>query len=162
MSMAPAVADARRHSRIDASNCVLGARSIRESRSVFSHIMVGANDMPKAQAFYDAIFATLNVDPAKVDARGRLFYRLSNGTFAVTTPIDGAPAQRANGGTIGFVGASPERVRAWHDAGVANGGQSIEDPPGIRDNPMGKFFTAYLRDPDGNKLCMTHRMAQGA
>ena len=47
---------------------------------------------------------------------------------------------------------------AWHAAGVANGGTTCEDPPGVREGGMGKMYLAYLRDPDGNKLCALHRM----
>jgi catechol 2,3-dioxygenase-like lactoylglutathione lyase family enzyme len=60
----------------------------------------------------------------------------------------------ANGGTIGFSVASQEQANAWHEAGLANGGRQIEDPPGVR--PSGAYL-AYLRDPDGNKLCALHR-----
>ena len=54
--------------------------------------------------------------------------------------------------------ADPATVDAWHAAGVANGGQSIEDPPGVREGSMGAMYLAYLRDPSGNKLCALHRM----
>jgi len=81
-----------------------------------------------------------------------------SGVFAVTKPIDGAAATSANGATIGFAAASPEQANAWHAAGVANGGTSIEDPPGVREGGLGKLYLAYLRDPDGNKICALHRM----
>jgi catechol 2,3-dioxygenase-like lactoylglutathione lyase family enzyme len=82
----------------------------------------------------------------------------SSGIFAVTAPIDGGAATPANGATIGFAAASPEQADAWHAAGVANGGTSIEDPPGVREGGLGKLYLAYLRDPDGNKICALHRM----
>jgi catechol 2,3-dioxygenase-like lactoylglutathione lyase family enzyme len=78
----------------------------------------------------------------------------------VTVPINGAPAAPANGGTIGFTMDSPEQADAWHAAGVANGGQAVEDPPGWRDRPGYRLYLAYLRDPDGNKLCGLHRPEQ--
>ena len=78
----------------------------------------------------------------------------------VTTPIDGQPACHANGGTVGFNLDSPEEVDSWHQRGVAAGGTSIEDPPGYREGGFGKLYLAYLRDPDGNKLCGLHRPAQ--
>jgi len=77
--------------------------------------------------------------------------------FGITKPIDGQPATHANGGTIGFACASPEEARAFHDAGVANGGKSIEDPRGWREGAGGKFYLAYSRDPSGNKICAPHR-----
>ena len=77
----------------------------------------------------------------------------------ITKPIDGEPATHANGGTIGFAVDGPEAADSWHKAGVANGGTAIEDPPGVRQGGAGTMYLAYLRDPDGNKLCALHRMA---
>jgi catechol 2,3-dioxygenase-like lactoylglutathione lyase family enzyme len=124
---------------------------------MFSHIMIGTNDLDKAKTFYDATLGTLGVAPAMVDGH-RIFYRTPAGVFAVSKPIDGEPATAANGGTIGFACKSTEQAEAWHAAGVANGGMSCEDPPGVREGGMGRLYLAYLRDPDGNKLCALHRM----
>jgi catechol 2,3-dioxygenase-like lactoylglutathione lyase family enzyme len=125
---------------------------------MFSHIMVGSNDLAASRKFYDAVLGTLGVPAAFSDDKGRLFYMSPNGAFAVTAPIDGKPASVANGATIGFAVADPATVDAWHAAGVANGGTSIEDPPGVREGGLGKMYLAYLRDPSGNKLCALHRM----
>ncbi len=124
---------------------------------MFSHIMVGTNDLDRAKSFYDALLGTLGVPPAMVDGN-RMFYMTPTGIFSVSKPIDGEPATVANGATIGFACSSGEQADAWHAAGVANGGVSIEDPPGVRAGGMGKLYLAYLRDPDGNKLCALHRM----
>jgi len=124
---------------------------------MFSHIMVGANDLGKSKTFYDAVLGTLGAGPAMVDGH-RMFYIHNGGVFAVSQPIDGKDATAANGGTIGFACASPDQVEAWHAAGVANGGKTCEDPPGVRESGLGKMYLAYLRDPDGNKLCAMHRM----
>jgi catechol 2,3-dioxygenase-like lactoylglutathione lyase family enzyme len=124
---------------------------------MFSHVMVGTNDLEKAKSFYDALLGTLGVPPGRVD-RHRVFYRTTTGVFSVSKPIDGMPATPANGGTIGFVATSPEQADAWHATGIANGATTCEDPPGVREIPVGKFYLAYLRDPDGNKLCALHRM----
>lgn len=124
---------------------------------MFSHVMVGTNDIDRSKKFYDALFAVLGARPAVPDDRGRLIYVHNGGRFMVKRPIDGKPATHANGGTLGFQMTSPEQTKAWHDAGVANGGRSIEDPPGIRENGAIKLYLAYLRDPDGNKLCGLYR-----
>ena len=124
---------------------------------MFSHIMIGTNDLTKAKTFYDAVLGTLGVPPARVDGH-RIFYMTPGGVFSVSEPIDGKPATSANGGTIGFACATSDQADAWHAAGLANGGSSIEDPPGVRQGGMGKMYLAYLRDPDGNKLCGLHRM----
>jgi catechol 2,3-dioxygenase-like lactoylglutathione lyase family enzyme len=92
------------------------------------------------------------------DAKGRLIYTHNGGRFMVSKPIDGMTATHANGGTIGFAVASAEQAEAWHKAGVSNGGTAIEDPPGTRQGASGPIYLAYLRDPDGNKLCALHRM----
>jgi catechol 2,3-dioxygenase-like lactoylglutathione lyase family enzyme len=125
---------------------------------MFSHVMIGTNDLEKAKAFYDALLGTLGVKPGFVD-RHRVFWRTKTGTFSVSIPIDGKPATAANGGTIGFTAASREETDAFHATGVANGGTTCEDPPGVREMGEVKLYIAYLRDPDGNKLCAVHRMA---
>lgn len=126
---------------------------------MFSHVMVGSNDLEASRKFYDAVLGTLGIGPAVTDEKGRLFYLSPGGVFAVTAPINGAPATPANGGTIGFSASDPATVDAWHAAGVANGGTSCEDPPGVREGSVGKMYLAYLRDPSGNKLCALHRMS---
>ncbi len=125
---------------------------------MFSHIMVGSNDIARSKKFYDAIFAALGAAPGTTDPRGRLVYAHDGGRFMVTPPIDGKAATHANGGTIGFKMASPEMGKAWHKAGIDNGGTSIEDPPGPRQAGAAQVFLAYMRDPDGNKLCGVCRM----
>lgn len=123
---------------------------------MFSHVMVGSNDIERSRRFYDALFGS----EAAVDDKGRLAYRRKGAVFMVSKPIDGGPACHANGGTIGFNFDSPEEVDAWHKAGVEAGGTSIEDPPGYREGGFGRLYLAYLRDPDGNKLCGLHRPSQ--
>ena len=125
---------------------------------MFSHIMVGSNDIARSKKFYDALFTAIGGQPGVEDARGRLAYTYNGGRFMVSKPIDGKQANQANGNTIGFTMTSPEQVEAWHKAGVANGGTSIEDPPGIRQGAAGQMYLAYLRDPDGHKLCALHRI----
>ena len=125
---------------------------------MFSHIMIGTNDLERAKGFYDALLGALGAPPAFVD-RHRIFYRTPTGVFSVSLPINGEPATCANGGTIGFAAASPEMAAEWHAVGLANGGTTCEEPPGVREGAMGKMYLAYLRDPDGNKLCALHRMS---
>ena len=125
---------------------------------MFSHVMVGANDLDASRKFYDSVLGTLGIPAGITDEKGRIFYLSPTGVFALTKPINGAPATAANGGTVGFTVADPASVDAWHAAGVAHGGTTCEDPPGVRESGMGKMYLAYLRDPSGNKLCAVHRM----
>ena len=128
---------------------------------MFSHIMIGSNDIERSKRFYDAVLGVLGAgEPLRNNAgtgHTRLFYRHDGGTFCVSEPIDGKAATPANGGTIGFKCSSPEQVRQFHDVAVAHGGTSIEDAPGLRAGSMGALHLAYVRDPDGNKLCALHR-----
>ena len=124
---------------------------------MFSHIMIGTNDLDRAKGFYDALLATLDVPASRVDGN-RIFFMTPTGIFSVSTPIDGKPATAPTGGTIGFACNSPAQADAWHAAGIAAGGVTCEDPPGVREGGNGKMYLAYLRDPDGNKLCGLHRM----
>lgn len=125
---------------------------------MYSHNMVGSNDIAASKKFYDATFEAMGGKPGIQDDKGRLIYMHNGGIFLVTPPIDGQPATAGNGCTIGFAMESPEQANAWHEAGVANGGTAIEDPPGVRSGGMGDLYLAYLRDPDGNKLCALKRM----
>lgn len=125
---------------------------------MYSHNMVGTNDVDRAKTFYDALFTAIGGKPAMQDDKGRLIYMHNGGLFLVTPPINGEPATHGNGATIGFAMENPEQADAWHAAGIAAGGTTCEDPPGVREAAFGKLYLAYLRDPDNNKLCALHRM----
>jgi catechol 2,3-dioxygenase-like lactoylglutathione lyase family enzyme len=125
---------------------------------MFSHVMVGSNDIDRSKTFYDALFASIGGKPGRIDDRGRLLYLHNGSLFMVSLPIDGEAARHANGGTIGFTVDGPAQGDAWHKAGLENGGTAIEDDPGIRNQSFGDLYLAYLRDPDGNKLCALHRV----
>jgi catechol 2,3-dioxygenase-like lactoylglutathione lyase family enzyme len=125
---------------------------------MFSHVMIGANDLDRSKRFYDALFAAMDGPEGQIDFKGRLAYAHKGGRLLITLPIDGEAATSANGGTIGFLMDSPEQVQAWHSAGINAGGLSIEDPPGVRQGPAGQIYLAYLRDLDGNKLCGVYRV----
>ncbi len=126
---------------------------------MFSHVMIGSNDIARSKVFYDALLEAMGGKPGVQDQKGRLIYVHGGGRFMVTKPIDGEPATCANGGTIGFAVDSAEQAEVWHKAGVENGGTAIGDAPGVRQGGSGSLYLAYLRDPDGNKLCALHRMA---
>jgi catechol 2,3-dioxygenase-like lactoylglutathione lyase family enzyme len=125
---------------------------------MFSHIMIGANDVTESKAFYDAILGELGHKPGVMDAKGRCFYMTKTGIFALTKPIDGKPSSHGNGTTIGFSAKNPAQADAWHQTGLANGGTDCEEPPGIRAGTTGKLYLAYLRDPSNNKICVLHRL----
>jgi len=132
---------------------------------MFSHVMVGTNDIERSKRFYDAVLGVLGAgEPLRNSSKtghARLFYRHDGGTFCVSEPINDVDATFANGGTIGFKCNSAEQVSEFHDIAVAHGGTSIEDPPGLRQGQLGALYLAYVRDPDGNKLCALHRPTPG-
>lgn len=125
---------------------------------MFSHVMLGANDVEASKAFYDAILGALGYEAGVFDDKGRVFYFTPAGIFAITKPIDGQAVSPGNGSTVGFAAVDPAAANAWHEAGLANGGTACEDPPGVREGAGGKLYLAYLRDPSGNKLCALHRV----
>lgn len=128
---------------------------------MFNHVMIGSNDIERSKRFYDAVLGTLGArEPVRNQADSghtRLFYRHDGSTFCISEPIDGEAATFANGATLGFKCNSPEQVRQFHDTAVANGGTSIEGAPGPRSSSLGTMHLAYVRDPDGHKLCAIHR-----
>jgi catechol 2,3-dioxygenase-like lactoylglutathione lyase family enzyme len=131
-------------------------------KSMLNHVMVGSNDIERSKRFYDAVLGVLGAgEPFRnVAASGhvRYFYRHEGSTFCITQPINDAPATASNGSTIGFKCSSPEQVKQFHDVALVHGGVSIEQPPGLREGGTGNFHLAYVRDPDGNKLCALYRV----
>ena len=119
---------------------------------MFTHVMVGANDPDKSIAFYDAALGALGIPGNRMGDRAFYGQMGAGGAFGVGNPADGGTATFANGGTIGFKADSKEQVDAFHAAGCANGG-NCEGKPGHRSGAPGNPYGAYLRDPDGNKIC---------
>lgn len=120
---------------------------------MFSHVMLGSNDIERSRTFYDAVFTAIGGTPGTLNDKGRLVYTHNGGRLVIGRPLDGEPATAGNGSTIGFSIETTAKIDAWWKAGGENGGLQIENPPGVRKNPQGDMYLAYLRDPDGNKLC---------
>lgn len=125
---------------------------------MFSHVMLGVNNIETSKKFYDATLGALGIAPGKIDPKGRCVYMTPTGILLLTKPINGEPACHGNGSTLGFAAETPALADAWHAAGVANGGTACEDAPGIRSGAGMDLYLAYLRDPDGNKLCALNRV----
>ncbi|HHC7201690.1 TPA: VOC family protein [Vibrio parahaemolyticus] len=123
---------------------------------MFSHIVLGSDNINTSKAFYDATMQALGYSAGKLDEKGRCNYFGSFGILCITRPIDGNSASHGNGVTIGFKAQNQSMVDLWFNSGLANGGVECEAPPGIRTSPAGNLYQAFLRDPYGNKLCATY------
>lgn len=117
---------------------------------MFTHTFLGTNDIEKSRKFYSAVMQTLGHNA--VDLPHGTLFPSPNGSLIVAKPGNGEAHTVSNGYTLGFKAADSSMVDAWHAAGLANGG-SCEGQPGVRENSPGKQYGAYLRDPDGNKIC---------
>ena len=130
---------------------------------MLNHVMIGSNDINRSRQFYDAVLGVLGAPGAMAHendtGQTRLFYAHDGSTFSISEPINGEPATVANGSTIGFICNSPEQLQQFHDVAIANGGTSVEDPPGPREGNMGLMYLCYFLDPDGHKICGIHRPA---
>ena len=128
---------------------------------MLNHVMIGSNDIARSKRFYDAVLGIIGVasstERTNDSGQKRLFYSHEGSTFSIAEPINGEPVLSSNGSTIGFVCDSPEQVQEFHDVAIKNGGTSIEDPPGLRENNYGSIYLCYFLDPDGHKLCGVHR-----
>ncbi len=119
--------------------------------AIFTHVVLGANDIARSRKFYDATLATLGINNLGPFGDKAFLYGKDAPEFLVTKPANGKDACFANGGTVGFVAPSRAAVHEFHKAGLANGGTD-EGAPGPRTfTPTA--YAAYLRDPDGNKIC---------
>ncbi|MFT5114262.1 MAG: catechol 2,3-dioxygenase-like lactoylglutathione lyase family enzyme [Parasphingorhabdus sp.] len=128
---------------------------------MLNHVMIGSNDIEKTKSFYNAVLGVLGaggpIENKNATGQIRLFYSHDGSTFSVSEPINGEPVVTANGSTIGFACKSPEQLKEFHDVAVANGGTSVEDPPGPRGGSKGVIHLCYFLDPDGHKICGVHR-----
>ena len=128
---------------------------------MLNHVMIGCTDPEKTKKFYNAVLGVLGAgepfEHVNDTGQTRLFWNHNGDTFSVSQPINGEPVTCANGSTIGFKCSSPEQVVELHDVAIANGGTSIEDPPGPREGSMGVMHLSYFTDPDGHKICGIHR-----
>lgn len=130
---------------------------------MLNHVMIGSDDIERSKRFYNAVLGVLGAGEPMVHVNDtgqtRLFYMHGGSMFSVSEPINGKPVTVANGSTIGFRCDSPEQVKELHEVAVANGGTSVEDPPGPREGSMGVMHLCYFLDPDGHKICGIHRPA---
>lgn len=128
---------------------------------MFSHIQIGARDLPRMIAFYDAVLAPLGLvrapDTDDNGPAGAGWHRPGSTWpfFYVQLPFNGLPATWGNGVQVSFAAGSQARVREAWNAAMAQGAVN-EGEPGIRPQYAADYYGAYCRDPEGNKLCFVH------
>jgi catechol 2,3-dioxygenase-like lactoylglutathione lyase family enzyme len=121
---------------------------------MFSHVTVGSNDIPKAKAFYDGVCKALGLERL-ADYPNAIAYCRAGGRpqLWVVNPLDKNAATVGNGITIGLEASDRPAVDAAYKAGMSAGGKD-EGAPGLRKHYHPNYYGAYLRDPDGNKVCV--------
>lgn len=119
---------------------------------MFSHLMLGVNDMEASKAFYDAVLGTLGRGPGVMGAKGRCFY-FSDFGILVLKPSSIRLDINSTDSITGFTAETASQVDAWYKTGLSFGEDRVDGPPLIRDAEAGKFYLSYLLDPTGNKLC---------
>ncbi|GAA0312349.1 VOC family protein [Psychrobacter aestuarii] len=122
---------------------------------MFTHVVVGTNDITAAKLFYDAVLGTLGIKAGVVkdNSDGRVIYMQDGQFFVVTRPIDGEAATFGNGMTIGFRAQSAAAVDDFYHTAMRLGAVS-ETVPNQRNNGMADIYVAHVRDLTGNKLCV--------
>ena len=121
---------------------------------MFNHVTIGTNDIARARTFYDAVMGTIDQGRYYDDEDQTTGYGVSGGEVVwITRPLDGEPATVGNGTMIAFVAETRQAVDDFHTAAMGNGGTD-EGKPGLRPQYHEHYYGAYVRDPDGNKLCV--------
>ncbi len=131
---------------------------------MYSHITVGTSKLTRAMKFYDVALAPLGIKRTRTFKIAASYapegYAETNHPFWVVRPLDGEAASAGNGVTVAFDAGTRAAVDAFHTAALAAGGTD-EGPPGIRAHYHPNYYGAYVRDPDGNKICVVcHRAAE--
>ncbi|SPF80405.1 VOC family protein [Pseudoprimorskyibacter insulae] len=125
---------------------------------MISYVTVGADDIARAKRFYSAFLPALGYDCH--EGPEGLSYVLpaqpgqpAPPDFYVKPPFDKRGASAGNGAMVAFEARNQRLVRDLHAAALAAGG-SNEGQPGFRASYGPRFYVAYLRDPQGNKIAL--------
>jgi len=131
---------------------------------MFSHIFVGTNNFERALAFYQPLMDALGVQARFVEAdrpwAGWQSQPDPRPLFLLGKPFNRQPHAPGNGQMVAFSASSRAMVDAAYAVALQFGGTS-EGAPGLRPEYHANYYGAYVRDPDGNKLCVVCHAAEG-
>jgi catechol 2,3-dioxygenase-like lactoylglutathione lyase family enzyme len=117
---------------------------------MIAYSTLGTNDMNRSIAFYDAVLGALGGVRELTTATWTRYGRESERVkICLAIPFDHQPATFGNGAMLAFEAQDRSSVDRFHAEALAQGGMN-EGAPGLRE---GTHYAAYVRDPDGNKLC---------
>ena len=123
---------------------------------MFSHIMLGTNDLAASRRFYDAVMPTLGYaceEAGDSYAGYGLQEHIGSGQNCLWLglPADGKAASCGNGTNVALLAKNRQQVDRFHSVALEAGGLD-EGSPGLRKDVHPHFYAAYVRDPDGHKL----------
>jgi catechol 2,3-dioxygenase-like lactoylglutathione lyase family enzyme len=120
---------------------------------MIAYSTVGVNDMARSIAFYDAVFAPLGAVRETTSETWTGYRRAGDRVwFFLTRPFNRETATNGNGAMLAFLADNRASVDAFHAAALSHGGV-CDGAPGVRKGMDPIFYAAYVRDPDGAKLC---------
>ncbi len=121
---------------------------------MIGYTMVGTNDLERSMRFYDPIFAEMGLDQCWRDGQCASWGRQDDEAFPrffTGYPFNGEAANVGNGSMTAFLVNEPRLIDRLYELAMQNGGID-EGGPGYRPQYDARFYAAYVRDPDGNKV----------
>ena len=125
---------------------------MNENPSILSHVSLGTNQFAQAVAFYDQVLAPLNIGRIlDLSEHQAVAYGRAYPEFWIQSPINGQPAQTANGTHVAFLAETPAQVDAFYAAAIA-AGATDDGAPGGRPHYSPEYYGCFVRDLDGHKI----------
>ncbi|MEZ5893232.1 MAG: VOC family protein [Parvularculaceae bacterium] len=123
--------------------------------TVIDHLSVGVPSIEAAADFYNGLMKTIGLQNLAQNARFAA-YGADAPVFLIMTPADGKTATAGNGVHIAFVAPSRDAVDNFHRYAVEHRGDCAGQPGERPGYPKAGVYTAFVRDPFGNKLEVIH------
>ena len=125
--------------------------------NVLSHVFIGASDFERAYTFYAALAEVLGIQPRFVERdRPWAGWQTTPGPrplLLIGKPFNGEPHAPGNGQMVALLARTREQVDTAYRLALEHGGTS-EGAPGLRPEYHENYYGAYVRDTEGNKLCV--------